>query len=355
MAGRVALLACVMLAGCTTPRAVSSFGEVQQASEDGQITLVPISAATMPAPDAVAAPGFPPSILQAGDYGALDVLRPGDRVQVRIWESGAAPVFSGSGGVADLGEMAVDGSGRISIPYVGPIRVAGSSAASAEQAIAARLRKVVLRPQVSVRVVEKRSSLVSVLGNAGKSGSYTLETGRTRLSELLAEAAPDQENPEMLAVTVRRGNEGGTVRLSDIYSNPALDVALRPGDSVILQDVVENITVLGAAGVQGRVPVPERDFTLVEALGLARGLNPDAADPRAVFVLRPSAIPGEPPIVYQFDMRQPQVIALANRFELQNDDAILVSSSSWAQTRQILSAFAQSMATVRSAATIPVP
>jgi polysaccharide export outer membrane protein len=195
---------------------------------------------------------------------------------------------------------------------------------------------------------------VSVLGNAGKPGTYPIERGRTSLGELLAEVAPNQENPDMLAVTVRRGEASGTVRLSDVYSNPALDIALQPGDSVVLHSIVENVTVLGAAGVQGQVQIPERDFTVIDALGEARGLNPEAADPRAVFVMRANPDPGAPPLVYQFNMRQPETIALANRFVLQDNDAILISGAPWAQVRQVLSAFAQGLSTVRSAATVPI-
>ena len=113
--------------------------------------------------------------------------------------------------------------------------------------------------------------------------------------------------------------------------------------------------VLGAAGVQGQVRIPDRNFTVMDALGQARGINPDAADPRAIFVMRAQAQPGQPPLVYQFDMRRPEVIALANRFVLRDEDALLISNASWAQTRQVIAAFSQGLASVRSAATIPVP
>jgi len=166
---------------------------------------------------------------------------------------------------------------------------------------------------------------------------------------LLADVAPDQKNPEMLDVTVRRGGMVGRARLSDIYADPALDIPLRPGDSVILNQVVEHVTVLGAAGVQGQVQVPKRDFNVMEALGEARGLSEDVADPRAVFLMRAQADPAAPPIVYQFDMRRPETVVLARRFIVRDNDAILISSAPFAQTRKVLSAFAQSLTGLRSA------
>jgi polysaccharide export outer membrane protein len=191
---------------------------------------------------------------------------------------------------------------------------------------------------------------VSVQGAAAKGGSYPIERGRSRLSQILAEAAPDQKNPEMLAVTVRRDGKAGTVRLSDVYGDPQQDIALRPGDSIILSDVVENVTVLGATGAQGTIQIPKRDFTLIEALGEAKGLSPDTADPRAVFVLRSRPGVQAPPLVYQVDMRRPETIALANRFTLQPNDVVLVSNAPFAQTKQVLLSIAQAMASVRNAA-----
>ncbi len=333
------------------PRAVSSLSDVQQASEQGQIMLVPVTAQSLPPPPAPTLAGFPAALTSAAEFDH-DQLGPGDRLNIRIWESGTQSVFTGAGGGTDLGEVTVDESGRLYLPYAGALQVTGMTIPEVRAAVVQRLRKVVLNPQVDIRALDRRSMLVSVQGDATKTGTFTIERGRTRLGSLLAEVAPNQENPEMLNVTVRRDGAAGTARLSDIYRNPALDIALRPGDSVILSEVVENVTVLGAAGVQGQVRIPERDFSLIEAIGQARGLSDDAADPRAVFVLRAQEVPAAPPLVYQFDMRRPDSIALASRFIIRDDDAILISNAPFTQTRKLLSAFAQSLNTMRSATTV---
>ena len=348
----VAVIAIAAAACSGMPRAVSSLSEVQEASKQGTITLSAGDAGNTP-PAPVLLGGFPASFMPAGG------------VRLRAFGSGRPPVRSHLGkrhadrirrrGRIEFGEMTVDGEGRLYLPYVGAIRVSGLTATEVRDGVIRRLRTVILRPQVDVRVVDRRSTLVTVQGDAAKTGTYSIERGRTRLGSLLAEVAPSQKNPEMLKVTVRRDGEVGQVRLSDIYKDPALDIALKPGDSIILNEVIENITVLGAAGVQGQVKIPERNFTVVDALGQARGLNPEAADPRGVFVMRAQEQPGTAPLVYQFDMRRPEAIALANRFVLRDEDAVLISNASWAQTRQVIAAFAQGMASVRSAATVPVP
>lgn len=339
----IALLV-VALAGCAgMPRSVSSLSEFQQSSELGNITLVPLTAQNLPPPQEDVSVAFPPSFTQAAEF-AYERLGPGDRLQVRIWESGTPTLFTQG---SDLGELIVDESGRLYLPYVGAINVAGSTIPQVRSAVIGRLSKVVARPQVDIRAIDRRSTLVTVQGDAGKTGLYSIERGRTRLGALLAEVAPNQENPEMLSVAVRRDGTVGQVRLNDIYRNPALDIALRPGDSIILNKVVENVTVLGAAGVQGRIRIPERNFSLIDAIGQARGLSEDSADPRAVFLMR-NQEGTSVPLVYQLDMRRPDAIALGNRFIVQNDDAVLISNAPFAQTRKVLSAFAQTLSTIRS-------
>jgi polysaccharide export outer membrane protein len=336
------------------PRSGTSLHEVESASAAGQIQLVPVTAGTVPPPPPVALhAAFPAELSQGTDY-AYDRLGPGDRLAMRIYESGTPTVFTTNGGATDLGEVTVDENGKLFVPYAGAFRVTGMTIPEVQNEITRKLRTVVLNPQVDLRPVESRSRLVSVQGAAAKTGSYPIERGRTRLSALLADVAPDQKNPEMLQVTVRRGSSEGTARLSDIYSDPALDIALRPGDAIILREIVQHVTVLGAAGVQGQVQIPKRDFSVMDAIGEARGLSQEAADPRAVFLMRAQADPAAPPLVYQFDLRRPDTIVLARRFVVRDNDAIMISSAPFAQTRMVLQSFAQSLSGLR-AATLIVP
>lgn len=341
----VALLA-LAIGGCSSmPSSVSSLSDVRSASKQGAINLVPLTAASLPAAAQLSEPGFPATFASASETDYAE-LGPGDRVQVRVWESGTPTVFTAG---PDLGELTVDESGRLYLPYVGAIQAAGQTIPQVRAAVIRRLSTVVLRPQVDIREIERRSTLVTVQGDAAKTGVYPITRGRTRLGALLAEVAPSQKLPEMLRVTVRRGSEIGQVRLSDVYSDPRLDIALHPGDSVILSEVVQNVTVLGAAGIQGQFRIPQRDFSLMDAIGQARGLSDDSADPRAVFLLRPAATEGTPPLVYQLDMRRPDTIALASRFTVQDGDAVLISNAPFTQTRKMLSAFSATLSPVRSA------
>ena len=346
----VACLIPLLAAGCTLPRSGASYGEVRSAAEDGDIRLVPAEQAGI-VPLAAAADRFPAELEARGWFDA-DRLGPGDRVQMYVYESGTPAVFGAQNG--NLGEAVVDETGSLYVPYAGAVRVGGMTLPQARQAVARSLRTVVREPQVDLRLAEIRSRLVSVQGNAAKPGTYPIERGRLRLVELLGETAPQLEMPEMVNVTVRREGRAATVRLSEVMRNPALDIDLHPGDVIVLDQLDENITVLGAAGVQGQVPITRRDFSVLDALGEARGLNDDASDPRAVFLIRQQA-DGTAPVVYQFDMRRPEIVALASRFPVYNNDAVLISNASYTQLRKVLQAFSMSLSPVRSAVQIAPP
>lgn len=349
--GRRALLVLAMAAvgsgGCTLPQSVMSLSDVQASSSDGGILLIPVTATTMPR-SIQSNISFPQEFIDAADY-AHNVIGPGDAVKARIYESGAQTVFGN--GVGELGTLVVDDEGRLHFPYAGAVRAGGRTLPQLRAEVIGRLRTVVSNPQVDLQFAERRSKLVSVQGQAAKAGTYPIDRGRTRLGELLGEVAPDQKNPHMLNVTVRRGGDRGTVRLADIYRDPGFDIALRPGDMIILDEVIEHVTVLGAVGLQGQVRITRRDASLIDIIGEARGLNDDAADPRAVFLLRPQSA-GQPPVVYQFEFRNPGTVALASAFVVRDRDAILISNAPFTQTRKVLQAFSQSFGAVRSATAI---
>ncbi|QNN65294.1 polysaccharide biosynthesis/export family protein [Sphingomonas rhizophila] len=336
----------LMIAGCVMPRAGSSYSEVQEASAQGRINLVPVTPSTLPA--APAATGSFPAEFVAAEPVAQDALGPGDTVNIRVIEGGTPTVFTANNG--DLGEIPVDERGRVFVPFAGSFQAADRTAAELRVDIARRLRTVVRNPQVDVRPVKVRSRLVSVQGNAAKAGTYPIERGRTRLGELLGEVAPDLKTPEMMDVTVRRDGRAGTVRMADILANPSLDIALRPGDSIVLNAIVQQVTVLGAAGAQGQVRIERRDFSVADVLGQSRGLNDDAADPRGVYLIR--ATGQGTPVVYQFEMRDPQTVALAGRFRVRDKDTVYISNAPFTQTRKALGAITQSLGGIRSAVTV---
>lgn len=351
--GVVAAL-CLALAGCGLPRSGPMLGEMQDAGEQGAVDLVDATPALARASQSPRKEGFPAGFLSARPVN-YDRLKPGDSLHIMIWEHDGLGVFpAGQSGVTDLGDMTLDHSGRISLPYLGSFSAAGLTPAQLHDVIAKRLDRLVLGSDVSVQRSNPGGQMVVAQGDVGKPGAYPISDSMQRLSGLLGLIAPNQTAPGQLVVTVRRDGASGSVRLNQIYRDGRQDIALRPGDLVIVHDMSNHVTVLGAAGLQGTVPLTQPDFSVLDTLGSVHGLNDSLANPRAVFLLDGSAdtSAGDRPVIYRFDFTKPQQIALAGQFMVHDGDALYISDAPFTQVRKLLSVFSGTLGTAQSASTL---
>jgi polysaccharide export outer membrane protein len=352
-----AIAAALSLSGCVVPRAGPSAKDFTHASQAQSINLVEATmqdaAATHDGPSVPT--GFDPA-WRAAPPSTGGVIGVGDVLSVTFFERDGLNLFStATDGNARLDGLKVDPTGVIQVPYAGNVRVAGLTPAEARTAIIHSLSRLTFGTDVTVTVTEQHSRLVSVQGDVAKPGVVPISPETDRLLAVLGTAAPTPADMELATVTVRRGSESGTMRLSRLYDQPQDDIALQPGDVVIVRGIVGTVNVLGAAGLQGRVKITRPRYSLMDALGDARGLDNSAADPAAVYVMRQAdmATTGALPRVYHFDMRNPVEIAVANDFMLHNGDAVLISNASFAQYQKVLSTFSGIVNSSRAVTTIP--
>lgn len=349
------LIPVAALAACALPRSAPSTGDFSRASADQAIRLVQPTMADAIASREALPTGFSPEWL-ADVPVALDLIGNGDILAVTIFERDGLNLFPpGPDGGSRLEGVSVDSAGNVQLPYIGKVRVAGLTTQQARNAIMTRMRGLSLSPDVLVSVTERRSQLVAVQGDVVKSGLVPLSRETARLSALLSLAAPTPANLELATVTIRRGGQSATVRLPDILDRPQEDIPLRGGDVVIVRAAQGSVNVLGAAGVQGRVRITRRNFSVMDAVGDARGLNDSLANPAAVYVMRLSGLDTslpDKPRVFHFDFRNPAQLAIAATFALRDGDAVLISNAPFAQSQKVLSTFSGVLNTARSATAI---
>lgn len=348
------ILALSALGGCAVPHAgpmASDLSVSRIAAVGADVT--PLTSAVVEANEMPRAARFPNALLTANPIDPT-LLVPGDVLGISIFESAGGEALMRSDGNArtDLDEIVVDPSGRIMVPYVGPLAAAGRRSEDVRQAIVAGLRRRTLNPQVVVRLGTRQGMLVSVQGIVAKPGPYPLDARLTRLIDLLAAAGIAEPDGEQVRVVVRRGSVASTVRLADVFADPTQNIALQPGDAVFVTKVHEMLTVLGAAGIQGRVEIVGRNFSLIDALASVRGANDDLADPRGVFLFRQGPLPGARPHIYQLDLRDPGALLSASRFQVRDGDAIYIANARFAQTRKVLAVLASTFNAVRVAGAV---
>ena len=200
---------------------------------------------------------------KAADYR----LGPGDAIRILVFQNPDLTL-----------ESRISESGTITYPLIGSLEIGGLSIGAAEQKIAAGLRDggFVLQPQVNVVLVQVRSSQVSVLGQVGRPGRFPLETGNTKLTELLANAGGI--NPAGADTLILTGiREGKPVRMEInvtemlLKGDPQNDITVQGGDIVYVHRAPQFY-------IDGEVQRPgsyrlERDMTVRHALAQSGGIS----------------------------------------------------------------------------------
>ena len=73
-------------------------------------------------------------------------------------------------------------------------------------------------------------------GGVGAQGVYPIEAPTRKLTGMLARAGGIAIRPEVAQVRVTRGRETAKIWLKDLYENPRLDIALRAGDLIVVEE-----------------------------------------------------------------------------------------------------------------------
>lgn len=348
-----ALASVSMAAGCGLPRPGPNKREIFAGSvlEQGDAFIVTVNSRVTRATSVLPSFGFSDAFRKAGVVGS-DTLSPGDTLAITVFENVKDDPLLGNTGqrVSALTEVQVDGQGYIFIPYAGKIKAAGQTPDGLRQAITRKLDAQTPDPQVTVSRLAGDGSSVSISGSVAASGVYPIERSTRTLSAMLAKAGGVGIDPAVALVRVTRGRHTGKVWLKDLWANPGLDIALRPGDQIIIEEDERKFVAMGATGAQSLVPFESETLSAIEAIATVGGLNTAAADPTGVFVFRnePAEIAnmvlgrndlqGDQRFVYVLDLTQPTGMFEARDFLIRDGDTVYVTEAPYVQWNKTLSA-----------------
>lgn len=295
------------------------------------------------------------------------VIGNGDTIDVSIWEAPPAALFgtvsplgTGNSGIqmarsAGLPDQMVDETGRVFVPFVGDIRVAGRSPRDVEQEITTRLHGKANHPQVMVRITRNALKNVSVLGDVAGAGRLGITPHGERVLDALANAGGTKQAVTKIVLQITRGGKVATMPLDAVIRDPVQNVRLAPDDVVTALFQPWTFTVLGATGTNAEVPFEATGLTLAQALGRAGGLNDARADLHGVFLFRlenPAALDpalaanaktttdGRVPVIYRLNLSDPAAFFVAQGFRIRDHDVLYVSNAPGADLQK----FAQTVA-----------
>ncbi|MDA3888399.1 MAG: polysaccharide biosynthesis/export family protein [Allgaiera sp.] len=330
-------------------------GSVQR---QGDAFIVAVNDRVTRATSVTPALGFSRSFKDAGLVGS-DIIHAGDKLGVSVYENVSDPLLGAPGQkVSQLAEIKVDGAGYIFVPYAGRVKAAGLTVEALRQAITRKLDTQTPDPQVSVIRSPGDGATITVEGSVTVQGVYPIDRSTRTLAAMIAKAGGVNIPNDVALVSVTRGDKVGEIWLTDLYENPSLDIALRPGDRITVTKDSRAFTALGATGVQTRVPFTSNTMSAIEAIAQVGGLNPMLADPTGVFIYRnePAAIAnavlgrhdlmGPQRMIYVLDLTKPMGMFEARDFLIRNGDTLYVTQAPFAQWQKVLSAFTGTIGTV---------
>ncbi|MEL6913420.1 MAG: polysaccharide biosynthesis/export family protein [Pseudomonadota bacterium] len=353
----LALGALALLASCGLPRSGPTKAEIFEGSvqRQGDAFIVVVDDRVTRATAVTPALGFSEAFINASDIGS-DTIRPGDVLGLTIWENVEDGLLASAGQNATvLEEVQVDGAGFIFVPYAGRLRAAGNTPEAIRRIIATRLDEQTPDPQVQVRRIAGDGATVSVVGAVGGQGVFAIERPTRRLSSMLARAGGVTVAPEIAQITVIRGSHQGRVWFNDLYDDPALDIALRGGDRILVEADRRTFTALGATGSQSRVPFESQTISALEAIATVGGLASSIADPTGVFVFRnePEVIAqavvgrgdliGTQRVAYVLDLTQPNGMFQARDFAIRDGDTVYVTEAPFVTWNKTISSLTGSL------------
>ena len=257
----------------------------------------------------------------------------GDLLEVTLWEPNPAGTTLLSPPGMNV-SLRVDPSGMVELPYAGTLSVAGRTPLSVERTIMAVLAGQGHNIQAAVLDAQAVSGTAIVQGQATRPGAYPLTAGAQSLLDLIALAGGSRLADYETIVRISRGGGQAQAALSDITGNPALDIAIAPGDAVLLLPRRLEFYAFGAVNHPGLFPYDSPDITLVQALADIYGLQDNLAAPRGVFIYRRQ--PGAVQTVYQLNLSQAEGFFIADLFVVRPGDVIYVSDAPVADVSKVL-------------------
>ena len=355
----VLLTSVALVAGCGLPRSGPNKREVLSGSVDKKgdayvVTVTPeVSRLTAVQPVF----GFSEGFRNAGVV-ASDMISAGDSINITVYENVKDDPLLGNTGqrVSGLSTVQVDGQGYIFIPYAGRIKAAGQTNEGLRQAITRKLEGQTPDPQVSVSRMAGVGSTVSISGQAGANGVYPIDASTRTLATMLAKSGGVTIDPATAIVRVTRGGHTGKIWLKDLYENPSLDIALRPGDKIMIEDDSRKFIALGATGAQSTVPFVSPTMSALEAIATVGGLSTMSADPKGVFILRDESeeiarsvlgkpeLAGDQRIIYVLNLTEPTGLFEARDFQIRDGDTLYVTEAPFVQWQKTLGAITGSTA-----------
>ena len=250
------------------------------------------------------------------------VIGPGDEVLVTLWGSVDA----------DL-RLAVDRSGRITIPRVGTVQVSGVRYADLPDVVNRRVGQVFRNFQSSVALGQLRGIRVFVTGFVARPGTYVVTSLSSAVAALMRAGGPSAAGT-FRNIELRRG--AGLISRFDLYAlllkgDRSADRILQAGDVVHVGAVGTQIGFIGSVNKPAVLELNPGE-TITEALSMVGGFTAVADRSRLAVERLQERNAGR---VVQLELPKDERSTLANGDVLRAFSAVTVLLPSQRQNKRV--------------------
>jgi polysaccharide biosynthesis/export protein len=189
----------------------------------------------------------------------------GDEIEILLW-----------GRLNENYRLKIDRDGKINIPHLGPVAVAGMPFSAMQKNLLDRLQSIE-GVQASVTIGELRSISVFVVGEVNTPGMYTISPLSNITNALFAAGGPSNRGSLRSVQLKRNGNLVATVDFYDFLMSGKdnTNVRLKPGD-VIMVPIVKKMAAIAGNVRRSALYEIKQGTTLKDLIALAGGITPAA-------------------------------------------------------------------------------
>lgn len=265
----------------------------------------------------------------------------GDVLSIIVYEHPELTIPSGAERSAAEAGNTVHDDGTIYYPFVGRIKVEGSTVREVRDQIARRLSSYITEPQVEVKVAAFNSQHVLISGEvAAPSRQPITNVPMTVLDAITMTGGPTRQ-ANWHGVQLLRNGEIHRLSLYAMLNDGRLtdDLLLRDGDVLYVPDLgAQQVFVMGAVGRPQALSMGRSPLSLTEALSRSGSINETLADASGIFVFRRQPRPSDKlATVYQLDARNAAAMLLGTEFMLEPTDVVYVTTAPIARWNRVIS------------------
>lgn len=277
------------------------------------------------------------SWLGASNGAKTQIIQPGDKLTLRIWDSSDNSLLTSTEQKAvQLQDVRVSSNGTIFMPYVGSVNVLGLTPDLAREELQVELEAIVPSAQLQLDMLEGRNNSVDLVSGVAQPGTYPMPNRNYSVMGLISAGGGISSNLNNPQIRLVRGRNIYGTSVDALLNDPNKDSLLRGGDRVFVEEDERYFLSFGATGTEDLHIFSKDTVSAMDAMSISGGFQDSRADPQGLLILREydaaAVAPGvrgprKTRVVFTLDLTSADGLFSARSFEINPGDLVMATES----------------------------